>query len=146
MSEKHRFKILKEVATADIAFEAYGSSLSELFENSALATTSVMVDANTLSEDIKKDIILRNNEIERLLFDFLNEIIFLKDAEMLLFKAVNIHVKEMQGKFSLNAVLSGEKINREKHNLKIDVKAITLHMFRIEKKKNKYTATVVLDI
>ncbi len=141
-----KFKILEKIATADIAFEAYGKNYNELFENSALAATSVMVDLKDLNSEIKKEIALQNKDIERLLFDFLNEIVFLKDAESLLFCEFNVEIKENKSGFSLNAVLSGENINPGRHNLKIDIKAITMHMFKIEKKKDKFTATVVLDI
>ena len=146
MDKNKKFKILEKIATADIAFEAYGKTLSELFESSALATTSVMVDVKDLKSEIKKDIKLQNEDIERLLFDFLNEIVFLKDAEMMLFKEFKADVKEKNKEFYLNAVLSGEKINPHKQNLKIDIKAITLHMFKVEKLNGRFKATVVLDI
>ena len=49
-------------------------------------------------------------------------------------------------KYSLNAQLFGEKIDREKHELKNDIKAITLHMFKIEKTKKGYKSLVVVDV
>lgn len=141
-----KFKVLEKVATADIAFEAYGRNLNELFENSALAVTSVMADIKTLSARVKHTLALKNQDIERLLFDFLNELVFLKDADGMLFKTFDVSVIEKNKAFTLNAVLSGEPLNPEKHDLKIDVKAITMHMFKIEKKKGRYIATVVPDI
>ncbi len=146
VSKLNKFKLLEKVATADIAFEAYGKSLEELFVNSAIATTSVMVDSGNLSASVKKSIILSKDSVEDLLFDFLNEIVFLKDAESLLFKVFDVKIADRKGRFFLDAELSGEELNPEKHDLKIDVKAVTLHLFKVEKKSSGYVATVVLDI
>ena len=46
----------------------------------------------------------------------------------------------------LRAQLLGENIDPKKHKLKLDVKAVTLHMFRLQKKKNGWEAKFVLDI
>ena len=46
----------------------------------------------------------------------------------------------------MSAELTGEEINREKHELRNDIKAITLHMFKIEKTKDRYKALVVVDV
>ncbi|MEK6808820.1 MAG: archease [Nanoarchaeota archaeon] len=146
MARKRKFKILENIAIADIAFEAYGKDLAELFENSAIATTSVMVELDNLKPNIRKIINLENRDIERLLFDFLNEIVFIKDSETMLFKNYSVDIKENEGKILLRAELLGEGINPKRQTLKIDVKAVTMHLFRIEKIDNLYIATVVLDI
>ncbi len=141
-----KFRILEKVAIADIAFESYGKNLSELFENSAIATTSIMVDAENLSETADKKIFLHADDIEALLFDFLNELVFIKDTDGLLFRKFKIQITEKKDKVELEAILSGEQLNPDKHNLKIDIKAITLHLFKVEKKSSGYKATVVVDI
>ena len=128
--------------TADIMFECYGKSLNELFENSAIATTDVMVDRSSLKKKVKKEIALENKKVDDLLFSFLEEIIYLKDAELLLFKNFKVAVKD--GK--LKAVCSGEEIDRKKHTLKLDVKAITLHKFEVKKTARGWKAVFILDI
>ena len=135
-----KYKVLDH--TADVMFEGYGKNLNELFENSAIATTDVMVDRKTLGKKIKKEIKIENKRIDSLLFDFLEEIIYLKDAEELLFKEFKVSIKD--GK--LKAICSGEKIDREKHKLKLDVKAVTLHKFEVKQVKNKWKAVFILDI
>ena len=135
-----KYKILEH--TADIMFEVYGKSLNELFENSGLACTDVMVDRSSLNKNIKKEISLDNKKIDNLLFDFLEEIIYLKDAELLLFKDFKVSVEDGR----LKAACFGEKINRERHKLKLDVKAITLHKFEVKKEKKGWKAVFILDI
>ncbi|MDP7568259.1 MAG: archease, partial [Flavobacteriales bacterium] len=97
-------------------------------------------------EKEKKTIKIDSDKIEDLLFDFLSEILFLKDTFSILFKKSNVKITEKEEKFYLDAKLSGEKINREKHELKNDIKAVTLHMFKVEKTKKGYKALVVVDV
>ena len=72
--------------TADVMVEAFGENLEELFTNAALATTETMVDLPTLTKEEDHHIILESDDLEELLYDFLSELIFLKDTEQLLFK------------------------------------------------------------
>ena len=131
--------------TADIMFEAYGNSLNELFENSALATEESMVNLAQIKPKLKKEISLENKNIEYLLFDFLGELIYFKDAELLLFSKIKVNIKKEEKLYKLKALLKGEKL-REEHEQKVDVKAITFHKFEIKKLKEKYSARVILDI
>ena len=132
--------------TADILFEAYGKSLSEVFKNAALATFETQVNLKTVSSKIKKNIKLKNENIENLLFDFLEELIYLKDAKYLVFNKFKVKISKTNNIYKLEAVAEGEKINPKKQELKIDVKAITLHEFSLKKIKNGYKARVILDI
>ncbi|MBI4140681.1 archease, partial [Candidatus Woesearchaeota archaeon] len=75
---------------------------------------------------------------------FLDQIIFLKDSEQILFKTFKVTVDEKQK--SLTAECKGDKINREKQKLGTDVKAVTYHNFVVEKIKQGWRARVVVDI
>jgi len=140
-----KYKILEDIAIADIAIEAHGKDLNELFENNALAIFEESADIKKVNENEKKSIKLKAANVEDLLYDFLSEILYLKDTYSLLFKKSEVKIKK-NGKFSLEAKLSGEKINREKHILRNDIKAITLHMFKVEKTKQGYNSLVVVDV
>lgn len=116
--------------------------MNELFANAAIATTDVMVERKSVGKKLKKVIELQNEKTDNLLFDFLEELIYLKDAEELLFKEFKVAVKDG----GLKAGCWGEKINREKHKLKLDVKAITLHKFEVKKTAKGWKAVFILDI
>lgn len=131
--------------TADIMFEAYGSSLNKLFENSGLATEETMITLSQIKQVIKKEITLENKDIENLLYDFLAELIYLKDAELLLFSKIKVKINKLNSLYKLKSELFGEKLNKT-HEQKVDVKAITYHKFKIEKENNKYKSIVILDI
>jgi SHS2 domain-containing protein len=137
------YKFLDDVSIADIAFEAKGKNLNELFESCALATFDSMVNLKTVKAKIKKEIKLEEENIENLLFNFLEELIFLKDAKYILFNKFKVDIKENK---KLKALVNGEKINIKKHDLKVDVKAVTMHKFKVEKKGNMWKAFVILDV
>ena len=136
------FSFNEDIALADIAIEVWSDSLTGLFQDSALATTEVMVDTKTVEPKVKKEIKLDSSDTEMLLYDFLSEIIFFKDAEELLFSKFDVKLDRN----SLEASLSGEKIDRQKHSLRTDVKAVTLYRFKLWKEGSLWKASFVLDI
>ncbi len=142
-----KFRFLDKIAIADIAFEAFGKNEKEVFENSALALFEIMCDTKKISSKVKKKIRLKAESLEWLLYDFLSELVFLKDTKSLVFGKFDLEVKQKK-LFELNAVVFGEKIDYKKNSrvLRNDVKAITKHLFSLKKEKNKFTALVVPDI
>ena len=142
---KH-FIYLDDVAIADIAFDAFGKTLEELFEHCAEAIFTMMVNLKTVEPNVERAIHLRADSLENLLYDFLSELVYLKDTELLLFKTVKVTLGKDGKEHTLSAELKGETIDRIKHELGNDVKAITMHMFSITKEKTSYKARVVVDI
>ena len=138
------FRFLPDVALADVAFEPSSATAGGLFGQAAAAMTEVMVDRRTLREKTTKELSLKADDLERLLYDFLTEIIVLKDVDSLLFKTFEVELDERD--FALKARLAGEKIDRERHKLRNDVKAVTMHMFGVKRDGKRWKATVVLDI
>lgn len=141
-----KYKIIEDIAIADIAIEAYGKDLNELFENAAFAIFEESAGLDKVEEKVKKNIKIDADNTEDLLFDFLSEILFLKDTYSILFKKVKVKIEKKGNKYVLSSELIGEEIDREKHELRNDIKAITLHMFKIEKVKEGYKALVVVDV
>ena len=137
-----KFKYLEKVAIADIAFEAYGKTLNEVFENSAYAFFDITCNPKTIKQKIKKEIKLKDKDEKTLLYNFLSELIFLKDSKQLIFNKIKVAIKNNK----LKATLYGDKIDYEKQELRNDIKAITFHLFNLEKTKKGYKATVVVDI
>lgn len=140
-----KYKFLEDVAIADIAYEAYGKDLNELFENAAFAIFEMSANLDTVDAKAKIEFSLENENIENLLYDFLSEILFLKDSKYMVFKKVKVSIKENK-KYHLKAVIEGDIINPQKQQLENDIKAVTMHMFEVKKEKNGYKAVVVVDI
>ena len=144
-NNKKKYKFLEDVAIADIAYEAYGKSLNELFENAALAIFELSANLKTIEAKKKLEIKLEIEKIENLLYYFLSEILFLKDSKYIVFKKVKVSITENK-KYQLKAILEGDTINPKKQQLENDIKAVTMHMFEVKKEKNNWKATVVVDI
>lgn len=141
------YKYLKDVAIADIAFVASGNTLNDVFEFAGLAVTNSMVrNLKDVKPKVKKTIKLKSDSLERLLFDFLQEFVFWKDKSLLLFSKIKVKITGKEGAYSLSAVLSGEKLDMNKHSLIVDVKAVTWHLFKVEKRDKKWYCHVVLDV
>lgn len=138
------YRILEGIVMADLAFEATGKDQNELFEQSALAVESIMVSLKSVKKAVTKDISLEKDTLENLLFAFLNELVYLKDAEQLLFSDIKASVSKNSG-WILHAHLKGEKIH-DKMKLGTDVKAITLHKYEVTHSKTGWRAQVVVDV
>ncbi|MBI4895543.1 MAG: archease [Candidatus Aenigmarchaeota archaeon] len=139
------YKFIEGLTLADVAFEATGSTLEELFESAGLAVTKTQIEnLDTIKHTESLKIKLNAETFEQLLHDFLQEIIFYKDAKLLLFNKYSIKINENHCK--LEAVLLGEKIDMSRHELLVDVKAITWHYFSLKKNNDKWIATVVVDV
>ncbi len=139
------FIFLDDIATADVAIESRGDTPEELFSASARATFEVMVDTGDVQPEIKKVMHLENSEIDGLLFDWLAEIIYLKDSEAMVFCKFEIKIKKDKD-YYLDAEIYGEEINQSRHELRCDVKAITFHLFEVYEKDRKWIARFILDI
>ena len=141
------YEFLEDVGTADIAFEAIARDLPELFTAAAEATMNVMIDnLDGIEPREKRKIQLENEEIEMLLFDFLQELIYFKDTEQLLLRVQAARVDEKDGGYFLSVTAAGENLDPERHQQRADVKAVTLHRFKVERIDNGWKATVILDI
>jgi protein archease len=138
------FRFLPDVALADIAFEAESDTVDGLFTTCALAITDIMVDPKSLRASVTRKFDLSSPDLDRLLYDFLTELIVTKDVDSLLFKSFDLKVDTERT--SLVASAKGEAIDRVRHRLRNDVKAVTMHLFGIKKDGKKWKTTVVLDI
>src|SRR2546423_910484 len=141
------YEYLEEIGTADIAFEATGRDLSELFSDAVDATTNVMIDnLEAIEPRETRQIELSNEKRDMLLFDLLQELIFLKDAQRLLLRVPDIQIAEKDEAYFLEATAKGEPLDAERHHQRADVKAVTLHDFSVERTESGWKARVLLDI
>ncbi len=131
--------------TADLKFQAYGSSLSECFINSARALFTSIVDLDAVGDGIEVEIEFDNKELSILLHDFLSELLYLFETEYILFSRFRVTLVE-DDEYRLDAKAFGERLNREKHVLKAEIKAVTFHELYVRKEKDGWVAQVLCDI
>lgn len=140
------YTFLKDEVIADIAFEAEGESYSDVFAACGLALCETMCDLSSITPVVERKITGKARTLELLLYDFLAEIIYLKDADVMVFSRVQVDVSKKDDHWQLTAHIKGERINKDKHVLGNDVKAVTMHMLAVWEREGTYHAKVVLDI
>ncbi len=136
-----RFRFIDH--TADVAFEAYGSSLKELIENATLAFYEAFVDFSKLEDNLEKTLKVEADSPDYLLFNWLNELLFMFETEFFAGKDVSVEVEENSG-LKARGKIKGGKITPE--IVKTEPKAITFHKFRVEQRNGKWVAFVIIDI
>ena len=142
-----KFQILEKEAVADVAFEAFGKTASELFENSALALFEQMANTKRVLGKKKIRVAFQDADIERLLYGFLSDIVFRKDTERTVFSAAKLKVAKKDGVWTLTGQIAGQKVDELAGSvLRTDVKAVTFYGFKVEKTKAGFKAKIVLDI
>ncbi len=136
-----RFEILDH--TADIGLIVYGNNLKALFENAGEAFFHLITDLRKVRRRVERRIHIGGESLDRLMVDWLNELLYLHDVENLLFKGFNI---ESVGEDGLMAVVKGEPFQQKIHVIKTEVKAVTYHRIEVRQEKGGWRAQVILDL
>ena len=84
--------------------------------------------------------------LDLLLLRLLDEVVFLKDRDGLLLRAEQVRVDAGGPPHRARATLAGERIDRARHELVADVKAVTLYGLRVERTGERWHAHVTLDV
>ncbi|MFC2049763.1 archease [Chloroflexota bacterium] len=129
--------------TADIGIVAYGADIKQVFANAALGLFNLMADLDDFEEGLERELELSAEDVEVLLIEWLNELIYIFDVEHIIFKKFEI---EKLTSTQVKARCFGEKVKPGQHKLKREIKAATYHMLRISKEDGTYKVQVIFDI
>jgi len=142
---KKRFEFLEHTADAYIA--AYGKNLAEAFENAALATFEVMVDTKDVEPKIEEIVKVEGYDKSALLYNWLEELVIRFELWNRLYSRFKvIKIEETEGGLILEAKISGEPFDPEKHKQKVGIKAVTYHNMEIQDRPDGITLKFILDI
>jgi SHS2 domain-containing protein len=136
-----RFEILDH--TADIGLIVYGEDLKTLFENAGEAFFHLITDLRKVRRRVERRIEVRGEALERLMVDWLSELLYLHDVENLLFKGFKV---ESVGEEGLKAIVKGEPFQEGLHVIKTEVKAVTYHRIEVRKENEKWRAQIIFDL
>jgi SHS2 domain-containing protein len=139
------YRFVEDVAIADCAIDLEGRDLDDLFDTAAEALARLMVDPATVSTTVERTVALEAPALDLLLYDWLSELIFLKDRDGHVFTRTEAHVSG-RGPCRLTARLVGGAIDPGSTALGADPKAVTLHQFALEPVADGWRARVVIDI
>lgn len=134
-----RFELIEH--TADIGLIAYGDSLPRAFANAAFGMFSIIAELENVAESESREVRVTADDIEMLLVDWLNELLYLFDVHRVLLRRFDI--LEFSDK-AMSAICRGEKYDPGKHRIKLGVKAATYHMLEVDREKNQ--VRVIFDV
>jgi len=139
-----RYEVLETVAIADCALDIEGSDLADLFATAARALAELMVDPATIARTLQRQVTLEAPSVDLLFFDWLGELIALKDSDGAAFPDVEVDI-ECGTPCRLRARLVGGPLHGGPAALRSDPKAVTFHLFRVERLGPGWRARVVID-
>jgi SHS2 domain-containing protein len=136
-----RFRILEH--TADVGFEAFGSTLPEVFENAARALAHLIAEPGEVepAEEVRMEV--QGANPPDLLVNWLSEILFRHDAERWLFHDFRV---DSLDDHAAAGIAWGEKIDPARHRTNLMVKAITYHQLSLQQAAGGWRAQVYVDI
>ncbi len=141
------YRFIDTIAIADVAFEATGSTLEELLLSAWEAALNTMIEnPGHIEMRMSRRVHIVQDQPDLLIHDFLQKLIFYKDAERLLLRVKSLTLGRRKSEYEIDAQLSGEPIEPSKHQLSVDVKAVTFHRLAVEEHESGWKATVVLDV
>lgn len=129
--------------TADLGLRITASDLNTLFTQAAKGFFSLVVEnIDSISQVEHLTIKIEGQDFEYLLFDWLNELLYISETQHLVFSEFSVNVDNN----GLTAEVSGEKLDPSRHILDHEVKAITYHGLLVKEQNNGWLAEVILDI
>ncbi len=134
-----RFQLIEH--TADTGLVAHGSSLAEAFANAAYGLFSIIAELNKVRGSESRPVAVSAEDVEGLLFNWLNHLIYIFEVEYLLFKRFDI--TEFT-EHNLKATCWGETYNPSRHQLKLGVKSATYYMLKVDRERNR--VQVIFDV
>ncbi|MEY4704548.1 MAG: hypothetical protein RL042_744 [Nitrospirota bacterium] len=140
------FRFLEEIAMADLAFETEGESAEEMFRGATQALIESMANPATVSGGWERAIERRDEDPSALLFDWLSEVVYWKDAAGVVFREAPLTLTLEGSVWLLRARLIGAPVDHQTQELHADVKGVTKHLYRVSQEAGRWKALVVLDV
>lgn len=144
MIKINTYRYLEDIAPADAAIEACAENLEILFAIIAEAVFGIIVDIAGVESEIEREIEVEADDLESLLFNWLAELIFYKDKYIEFYNQFEVQIDSENCK--LKSIVRGEKIDSDRHEVKVDVKAVTYYKLSIEKLEDCYRGFIVVDL
>jgi SHS2 domain-containing protein len=129
--------------TADVGLRARAESLDELFAEAARALFSVIV-ANLDEVQFRQTIgvAIAGTQPDELLRDWLAELLYVFEVRRLVLARFQVQI----GGEGLTATAQGEPIDPARHQLDMEVKAVTWHGLKVVRDGDGWLAEVIVDI
>lgn len=134
--ENKNYEILDH--PSDVRVRAFGNTKEELFLN-AMEGMNAVLKPDLLKKTTNRRVVVNSYDLNALLVDFLSEVLYLSQVNK------EIYTDVVFDKFS-DKELEGELKGNKVESFNEDIKAVTYHNLKIEKKRNGFQAVILLDI
>jgi protein archease len=139
------YRFLEDVAIADCAMDIEGRDLADVFQTAAAALARLMVDPATVRQTAERAVVLEAPAADLLLYDWLSELIFLKDRHRQVFTQTEVRISG-DAPWRLSGRVMGGTLDGLTE-LRADPKAVTFHQFALEAVADgSWRARIVIDI
>ena len=140
-----RYEFLEHVSDAYIA--AYGKTLEEAFQNAAEAMFQTMIETGTVALTLEETVTAEGRDREALLYNWLETLLLKFDMEGKVYSKFEVEkIEKRNSEFALKATIRGELYNADKHEPKVEVKAVTYHQMAVKEHKGGYELKFILDL
>jgi len=140
------FRFLEDVALADIGFEAEGDSIQDVFRGATQALLETLANPATVSEGWERTLERSDVDPSALLFDWLSEVVYWKDAAGVVFREAPLTLTRDGDVWQLRACLIGAPVDQQTQELHADVKGVTKHLYALTQTGGRWKIRVVLDV
>ncbi len=133
--------------TTDAYLAAYGDKLEDAFANAGLALFDTMTDLSRVEPKTSFTIELEGESEIDLLYIWLEKLLLLFEADNTLFSRIEVaKISQVGTKLRLEAKAWGEPYNPNRHQARVEVKAVTYHKMEISRTAKGYEIRFVLDL
>ena len=136
----------EDIALADAAFEVDASSVEEVFRGATQALLESLANPTTVSGGWERSAERTDGDLPTLLFDWLSEIVYWKDAAGVVFREAPLTLAQEGDVWLLRARLIGAPVDYQTQELHADVKGVTKHLYHVSQEAGRWKALVVLDL
>lgn len=129
--------------TADIGLRVTAANLPSLFEDAGRGFYSLIIDnIDAIQLRDERTFSLSSGSLEMLYLNWLNELLFCFETELLVLTDFEIHLSDHH----LTGTARGEVLDIRRHQTHFNVKAITYHQLQVSRTHKGWLAEVILDI
>jgi SHS2 domain-containing protein len=129
--------------TGDIGLKARAENLEQVFASLAKAMFTIICPNCSVEPDIQIELNLYEEDLEQLLVDWLSELnYYFQTKQFLLESVASIRIVNN----SLEARVLGSVIDPQRHNIAMEIKAVTYHKIYVKKVAQEWRAQIIFDV
>lgn len=140
-----RYKFLPH--TTDAYIQSVGATFEEALENAGLALFDTMCNLKSISHKQVDHVEAGGADEVELLYDWLETLLLKFELKGKVYSKFHVDLtKAGSGALHVNARAYGEKYNRQVHDSKVEVKAVTYHRMEVAREGNSVILRFLLDL